>query len=80
MSPRRILSNIVFNLHRLDNLKPTMLSLPQVFLEQRETNLEGQDKTKFLQLMRKMLKWDPIKRSSMEELLQDEWIRKELED
>lgn len=80
MSPRRILSNIVPNLHRLDNLKPTMLSLPQVFLEQRETNLEGQDKTKFLQLMRKMLKWDPVKRSSMEELLQDEWIRKELED
>jgi len=63
------------NLPCLGNLKPTILSLPRVFLEQRETTLEGQDRKKFLQLMRKMLKWDPVKRSSMKQLLQDEWIK-----
>ncbi|EFR05285.1 kinase dsk1 [Nannizzia gypsea CBS 118893] len=43
-------------------------------LEKRETTLEGQDKASFLRLMEKMLQWDPAKRSSAKELLEDEWI------
>ncbi|KAJ5129881.1 uncharacterized protein N7515_005920 [Penicillium bovifimosum] len=44
-------------------------------LEQRETSLEGEDKEMFLRLVRKMLQWEPEKRSSAKELEQDEWIR-----
>ncbi|GIJ87713.1 hypothetical protein Asppvi_006626 [Aspergillus pseudoviridinutans] len=45
-------------------------------LEDRETTLEGQDKASFLRFMRKMLQWEPGKRSSAKELDEDEWIRK----
>ncbi|RAL04616.1 kinase-like protein [Aspergillus ibericus CBS 121593] len=47
-------------------------------LEQRSTTLEGEDKAGFLRLVRKMLQWEPAKRSSAKELQQDEWIRKTL--
>ncbi|PYI09675.1 kinase-like protein [Aspergillus sclerotiicarbonarius CBS 121057] len=47
-------------------------------LEQRETSLEGEDKACFLRLVRKMLQWEPAKRSSAKALQQDEWIRKTL--
>ncbi|KAJ5884361.1 hypothetical protein N7504_011933 [Penicillium tannophilum] len=47
-------------------------------LEQRETSLEGEDKEQFLRLVRKMLQWEPEKRSSAKELEMDEWIQKEL--
>ncbi|GKZ55682.1 hypothetical protein AnigIFM49718_000765 [Aspergillus niger] len=43
-------------------------------LEDRETSFEGLDKTRFLIFVRKMLQWDPNKRSSAKELLEDEWI------
>lgn len=49
-------------------------------LEQRETTLAGDDKTEdrelFLRFMRKMLQWEPEKRSSARELVEDEWIVK----
>ncbi|KAL2834373.1 kinase-like domain-containing protein [Aspergillus cavernicola] len=45
-------------------------------LEKRETTLEGQDRESFLRLMRKMLQWEPEKRSSAKELAKDEWICK----
>ncbi|KAL4917872.1 kinase-like domain-containing protein [Aspergillus aurantiobrunneus] len=45
-------------------------------LEQRETTLEGEDRACFLRFMRKMLQWEPEKRSSAKELAEDEWIRK----
>ncbi|KAL4787454.1 kinase-like domain-containing protein [Aspergillus varians] len=45
-------------------------------LEQRETNLEGEDRESFLRFMRKMLQWEPEKRSSAKELAEDEWICK----
>ncbi|GAD92996.1 protein kinase domain protein [Paecilomyces variotii No. 5] len=52
----------------------------QTPLEQRETTLEeGEDKVRFLRLMRKMLQWDPERRSSAKELQEDEWICKKLE-
>jgi serine/threonine protein kinase len=39
-----------------------------------ETNLEGEDKERFLQFMRKMLQWEPAQRSTTKELLQDPWL------
>ncbi|CAG8325404.1 unnamed protein product [Penicillium nalgiovense] len=47
-------------------------------LEQRETSLEGEEKGMFLRLVRKMLQWEPEKRSSAMELEQDEWVQAEL--
>ncbi|KAG6188441.1 hypothetical protein E4U10_005257 [Claviceps purpurea] len=46
-------------------------------LEQRETSLKGEDKDCFLRFMRKMLQWEPEKRSSAKELAEDEWIVKQ---
>jgi len=47
-------------------------------LEDRETTLRGEqeDRASFLRLMRKMLQWEPEKRSSAKELMEDEWLRK----
>lgn len=47
-------------------------------LEKRETRLEGQDKEMFLCLVRKMLQWEPGKRSSAGELEEDEWLQAQL--
>lgn len=56
-----------------------VLPLPvRISLGELESNLEGQDKASFLRLMMKMLQWEPEKRSSMQELIQDEWICKQL--
>ncbi|KAF4309499.1 putative dis1-suppressing protein kinase dsk1 [Botryosphaeria dothidea] len=56
---------------------PVPASMP---LERRETSLEGEDKKEdrecFLRFMRKMLQWEPEKRSSAGELTEDEWILK----
>ncbi|KAG6290732.1 hypothetical protein E4U46_001627 [Claviceps purpurea] len=46
-------------------------------LEQRKTSLKGEDKDCFLRFMRKMLQWEPEKRSSAKELAEDEWIVKQ---
>ncbi|KAG6322259.1 hypothetical protein E4U22_000353 [Claviceps purpurea] len=45
-------------------------------LNQRETVLEGEDRDCFSRFMRKMLQWDPEKRSSAKELAEDEWVLK----
>jgi serine/threonine protein kinase len=47
-------------------------------VDRRETALEGEDKESFLRMMRRMLQWDPEKRSSAKELAEDEWIRKQI--
>ncbi|KAG6186197.1 hypothetical protein E4U10_005854 [Claviceps purpurea] len=49
-------------------------------LEQRESVLEGEDRDCFLRFMKKMLQWEPEKRSSAKELLEDEWILKHLDE
>lgn len=49
---------------------------PSKPLEHRETSLEGEDRDCFLRFMRKMLQWEPEKRSSAKELAEDEWIVK----
>ncbi|KAF6842745.1 serine/threonine-protein kinase SRPK3 [Colletotrichum musicola] len=48
--------------------------LDQSPLEDRVSGLEGEDREKFVAMMRKMLQWDPSKRASARELAQDEWI------
>ena len=49
-------------------------------LEDRETTLEAEenkeDREMFLRLMRKMLQWEPEKRSTPRELAEDEWVVK----
>jgi serine/threonine-protein kinase SRPK3 len=45
-------------------------------LGHRLTSLEGEDGECFLRFMRKMLQWEPEKRSSARELAEDEWILK----
>lgn len=50
-------------------------------LEQRETTLkgeDGEDRERFLRMMRRMLQWEPAKRSSARELAEDVWIRKHM--
>jgi hypothetical protein len=39
-----------------------------------EENFEGEEKMKFLEFMRKMLRWIPEERKSAKELLQDPWL------
>ncbi|KAK8099812.1 hypothetical protein PG999_010186 [Apiospora kogelbergensis] len=56
------------------DFRPDFLVPSTVPLENRETNLEGADRERFLAMMRKMLQWDPVKRSSAKELAEDEWI------
>ncbi|KAI9932522.1 hypothetical protein ASPWEDRAFT_101324 [Aspergillus wentii DTO 134E9] len=51
----------------------------RVPLEERETTLEGEDRERFLRLMRRMLQWEPEKRSSARDLAEDEWMRRHLE-
>jgi serine/threonine-protein kinase SRPK3 len=48
-------------------------------LEDRETNLESKERECFLRFMRKMLQWEPQKRSSARELAEDEWILMQVE-
>lgn len=51
----------------------------RVSLEERENTLKGQEEREaFLRLMRKMLQWEPGKRSSAEELAEDEWLHKHM--
>lgn len=53
-------------------------------LDDRETSLQGEenkeDRECFLRFMRKMLQWEPEKRSSAKELAEDEWILKHTTD
>jgi hypothetical protein len=57
-----------------DFLTPDLLT-GRVPLEERETTLEGKvEREAFLRFMRKMLQWEPGKRSSAKELAEDEWI------
>ncbi|KAI1077700.1 kinase-like domain-containing protein [Whalleya microplaca] len=52
------------------------ISVPEaVTLRNIETSLEGQDKELFLRFMQRMLQWEPEKRSSAQELIEDEWVR-----
>lgn len=43
-------------------------------LDHRIDGLEGEDKRLFLELMMKMLQWEPHKRSPPAELAKDQWL------
>lgn len=59
----------------LGDFRNTNLLTGQIPLEERETTLEGlQERGAFLRFMRKMLQWEPEKRSSAKELAEDEWL------
>ncbi|KAL4813556.1 kinase-like domain-containing protein, partial [Aspergillus spinulosporus] len=51
------------------------VGIPPVSLEKLERNLEGEQQQLFLRFLRKMLKWQPEKRESARELLDDPWLR-----
>ncbi|PKY07214.1 protein kinase [Aspergillus campestris IBT 28561] len=61
------------------NFRTNSLLKDPVSLEQRENTLVGEpEREAFLRLMRKMLQWEPGKRSSAKELAEDEWIQQYL--
>jgi serine/threonine-protein kinase SRPK3 len=63
----------------LDDFRAKFLLKDQIPLEERETTLKGEEEREaFLRLMRKMLQWEPSKRSSAKELVENEWIRRHL--
>ena len=43
-------------------------------LEESEENLDGSNKEALLQFMRKMLQWQPERRQTAKQLLQDPWL------
>ena len=49
--------------------------IPDTSLEISEGRLEGDNKAAFLQFIRKMLQWNPEKRSTAKELLADPWLQ-----
>lgn len=55
-------------------LRPDIPLPDAVSLEERESSLEGESKERFLAMMRRMLRWEPSKRSLAEELAGDEWV------
>lgn len=48
--------------------------IPVMSLESSETRLEGKEKEEFLNFMKKILQWDPEKRPTARELLNDPWL------
>lgn len=43
-------------------------------LEEEEKHLEGKEKTEFLRFVRRMLQWDPARRPSARELVNDPFL------
>ena len=43
-------------------------------LEESEENLDGSNKEAFLRVMRKILQWQPERRQTAQQLLQDPWL------
>ncbi|KAK4974693.1 hypothetical protein LTR28_010432 [Elasticomyces elasticus] len=56
----------------------SVASIPNFSLEQSEENLEGSDKTMFLEFVRSMLRWVPEERKTARELLLDPWLNGEV--
>ncbi|KAK6442831.1 hypothetical protein LTR95_000937 [Oleoguttula sp. CCFEE 5521] len=55
------------------------IAIPDMGLEIEDKKFEGEEQRLFLQLMRKMLKWEPDARCSIQEILDDEWFTADLE-
>ncbi|KAH9822018.1 protein kinase [Teratosphaeria destructans] len=52
--------------------------VPDTNLEQMDQRLEGEEKARFLEFMRKMLRWDPEERHDCDALYWDEWLLADL--
>ncbi|KAI2945553.1 hypothetical protein CBS147321_3800 [Aspergillus niger] len=52
-----------------------LAEIPEQSIASRETQLDGDNKKLFLQLLRKALCWLPEERPSARELIMDEWLR-----
>ncbi|KAF2211073.1 hypothetical protein CERZMDRAFT_112879 [Cercospora zeae-maydis SCOH1-5] len=50
------------------------IEIPDISLESAEQRLHGEEKVKFLALMRKMLQWRPEDRSSIQDVYVDDWL------
>lgn len=50
------------------------VAIPDVSMETLAKRLEGEDKSMFLDFLRKMLGWDPEKRQTARQLLEDPWL------
>lgn len=57
-----------------DGASKASTSIPSRSLEDSEKRLEGQSKALFLQFIRKMLQWEPEKRPTAAELLENPWL------
>jgi hypothetical protein len=55
-----------------------VVPIPKRSLESEESRLQGEEKLLFLAFMRKMLQWRPGDRSSVEDILKDEWLLADL--
>ncbi|KAL3485704.1 kinase-like domain-containing protein [Aspergillus germanicus] len=53
----------------------SLAEIPTLTLEERESRLEGDTKTLFLEFLRKTLQWRPEDRPTVEKLLADKWVR-----
>jgi serine/threonine-protein kinase SRPK3 len=50
------------------------IKIQQMSLENEEENLEKDEKTSFLQFLKKMIQWVPEERKSVKELMGDPWL------
>jgi serine/threonine-protein kinase SRPK3 len=57
----------------LGNFKPH-ITITESSLEDEEENLQGEEKTMFLQFLKKMIQWAPEDRRSAKELMEDPWL------
>lgn len=48
-------------------------------LQKMETNLDGSDKIAFMHFMDKMLRWAPEDRKTARELLDDPWLKEQID-
>ena len=51
-----------------------VVPIPELSLETEERWHDGEDKQKFICLLRKMLQWDPMVRHSIDDIFADEWL------
>lgn len=66
----------MFTLDGIGNWKGEA-EIPDASLEDGATRFKGEDKTLFLEFVRKMVKWKPEERSSARELFQeDAWLNR----